>query len=84
MPPEAPPRPGLLRYMVFPDGYFHAIYLLVRTKTFSAHVVPQKCHDVRKTGLSTHAGTTLRQARSSDSRLYQTRPRPVSGDVYFQ
>ena len=32
----------------------------VSVKTFSAHIVTKKCHDVRKTGLSTHAGTTLR------------------------
>ena len=59
MPPEAPPRLGLLRYMVFPDGYFHAIYLPVRTKTFSAHVASKMIHVVRKTGLFTHAGTTI-------------------------
>ena len=28
----------------------------MRTKTFSAHIVTKKCHVVRKTGLSTHAG----------------------------
>ena len=27
---------------------------LVRTKTFSAHVTPEICHDVRKSGVFTH------------------------------
>ena len=34
--------------------------LSVRTKTFSTHVEPQKCDDVRKSGLFTHAKTSLR------------------------
>ena len=33
--------------------------LSVRTKTFSTHVAPQKCDDVRKSGLFTHAKTTI-------------------------
>ena len=40
------------------DG--HAWWLLVRTKTFSTHVEAQKCDDVRKSGLFTHAKTSLR------------------------
>ena len=32
----------------------------VRTKTFSTHVASKMIHVVRKSGLSTHAGTTLR------------------------
>ena len=32
-------------------------FLCVRTKTFSAHVEPQKCDDVRKSGPFTHAKT---------------------------
>ena len=38
-------------------GHGHAWWLLVRTKTFSTHVKPQKCDDVRKSGLFTHAKT---------------------------
>ena len=33
--------------------------LYVRTKTFSTHVAPQNCDDVRKSGLFTHAKTTI-------------------------
>ena len=39
-------RNGLHFFVHIPD--------LVRTKTFSMHVTPEICHDVRKSGVFTH------------------------------
>jgi len=43
----------------------------VRTKTFSAHVTPEICHDVRKSGVFTHEKvrpeTSLESGRTDES-----------------
>ena len=79
MPPEAPPRPGLLRCVVFAGGYFHAMSLPVRAKTFSTHVASKMIHGVRKSGLSTHTVMTLRPRPGA----YRTRiDRPIRNVVF--
>ena len=51
----------------------------VRTKTFSTHVASKMIHDVRKSGLSTHVGTTLCPHQGA----YRTRiDRPIRNVVF--